>query len=160
MSDIEKYYLPGIARIAETIDEDKTKAIANITQPSRVFHFLKVQFFILIFIQFCENSIFRLFILNFNEIIILVWFLMLIGVLIFLHKDNKNLICWVKSQEQKNFFYTFASSFLEKNDKVMTNVYNNILELIGNTPLVKLNEVTKDIPATVYAKLESFNPGH
>ena len=42
----------------------------------------------------------------------------------------------------------------------MTNVYNNILELIGNTPLVKLNEVTKDIPATVYAKLESFNPGH
>lgn len=42
----------------------------------------------------------------------------------------------------------------------MTNVYNNILDLIGNTPLVKLNQVTKDIPATVYAKLESCNPGH
>ncbi|MBS1571863.1 MAG: cysteine synthase family protein [Bacteroidetes bacterium] len=42
----------------------------------------------------------------------------------------------------------------------MTNVYNNILGMIGNTPLVKLNEVTKNIPATVYAKLESFNPGH
>lgn len=42
----------------------------------------------------------------------------------------------------------------------MTNVYNNILGLIGNTPLVKLNEVTRNSPATVYAKLESFNPGH
>lgn len=42
----------------------------------------------------------------------------------------------------------------------MKNVYNNILELIGNTPLVKLNRVTEEIPATVYAKLESFNPGH
>lgn len=42
----------------------------------------------------------------------------------------------------------------------MANVYNNILELIGNTPLVKLNRITKDIPASVYAKLESYNPGH
>lgn len=42
----------------------------------------------------------------------------------------------------------------------MTNVYNNILELIGSTPLVKLNRVTEAIPATVYAKLESYNPGH
>ena len=42
----------------------------------------------------------------------------------------------------------------------MTNVHDNILGLIGNTPLVKLNKVTKDIPATVYAKLESYNPGH
>lgn len=42
----------------------------------------------------------------------------------------------------------------------MTNVFDNILDLIGNTPMVKLNQVTKDIPATVYAKLESCNPGH
>ena len=42
----------------------------------------------------------------------------------------------------------------------MTNVHDNILGLIGKTPLVKLNTVTKDIPATVYAKLESYNPGH
>lgn len=42
----------------------------------------------------------------------------------------------------------------------MKNVYDNILGLIGNTPLVKLNRVTKDIPATIYAKLESSNPGH
>ena len=44
--------------------------------------------------------------------------------------------------------------------KKMTNVFDNILGLIGNTPMVKLNEVTKDIPAKVYAKIESFNPGH
>src|SRR2546423_15035461 len=37
---------------------------------------------------------------------------------------------------------------------------NNILETIGNTPLVKLNKITKDIPATVYAKVEYFNPGN
>lgn len=38
--------------------------------------------------------------------------------------------------------------------------YNNILETIGNTPLVKINTITKDIPATVLAKIESFNPGN
>jgi cystathionine beta-synthase len=38
--------------------------------------------------------------------------------------------------------------------------YNNILETIGNTPLVKLNKVTKSVPCTVLAKVETFNPGH
>ncbi|MEQ8908433.1 MAG: pyridoxal-phosphate dependent enzyme [Vicingaceae bacterium] len=38
--------------------------------------------------------------------------------------------------------------------------YDNILETIGNTPLVKFNKITKEIPATVLAKLEPFNPGH
>ena len=38
--------------------------------------------------------------------------------------------------------------------------YNNILETIGNTPLVKLNKVCKDLPCTVLAKVETFNPGH
>lgn len=37
---------------------------------------------------------------------------------------------------------------------------NNILETIGNTPLVKLNKVTKDIPALVLAKMDIFNPGN
>ncbi|HEY8781229.1 MAG TPA: pyridoxal-phosphate dependent enzyme [Mucilaginibacter sp.] len=38
--------------------------------------------------------------------------------------------------------------------------YKNILETIGNTPLVKLNNVTKDIPAIVLAKIETTNPGN
>jgi len=38
--------------------------------------------------------------------------------------------------------------------------HNNILETIGNTPLVKLNKVTKDIKATVLAKIETTNPGN
>lgn len=38
--------------------------------------------------------------------------------------------------------------------------YNNILETIGNTPLVKLNNVTEGIEATVLAKIESNNPGN
>jgi cystathionine beta-synthase len=38
--------------------------------------------------------------------------------------------------------------------------YNNILETVGNTPMVKLNKVTKDIPATVLAKIETTNPGN
>ena len=37
---------------------------------------------------------------------------------------------------------------------------NNILDLIGNTPLVRLNNITKDIPGVFFAKLEAFNPGH
>ncbi len=36
----------------------------------------------------------------------------------------------------------------------------NILETIGNTPLIKLNKITKDIPATVLAKVDYFNPGN
>jgi cystathionine beta-synthase len=36
----------------------------------------------------------------------------------------------------------------------------NILETIGNTPMVKLNKITKDIPALVLAKVETFNPGN
>ncbi len=40
-------------------------------------------------------------------------------------------------------------------------MYNqNILETIGNTPLVKLNKVVGDVPALVLAKVETFNPGH
>jgi len=37
---------------------------------------------------------------------------------------------------------------------------NNILETIGNTPLVKLNKITKEIKATVLAKIETTNPGN
>ena len=38
-------------------------------------------------------------------------------------------------------------------------VSNNILETIGNTPMVKLNKITSEVEAKVYAKLEYFNPG-
>jgi cystathionine beta-synthase len=38
--------------------------------------------------------------------------------------------------------------------------YQNILETIGNTPLVKINRLTSHIPATVLAKVETFNPGN
>ena len=36
----------------------------------------------------------------------------------------------------------------------------NILETIGNTPMVKLNKLTKDLPCLVLAKYETFNPGN
>ena len=38
--------------------------------------------------------------------------------------------------------------------------YNNILELIGNTPLIKLNKITEGFLGTYYTKYEGFNPGH
>lgn len=37
---------------------------------------------------------------------------------------------------------------------------NHILQTIGNTPLIKLNKITKHIPATVLAKVDYFNPGN
>jgi cysteine synthase A len=40
----------------------------------------------------------------------------------------------------------------------MAKIYNDITQTIGNTPLVRLNRVTKGLGATVVAKLESFNP--
>src|SRR4051812_905403 len=41
----------------------------------------------------------------------------------------------------------------------MKNVFNNVLEAIGRTPLVKLNKLTGPNDATVYVKLEFMNPG-
>jgi cystathionine beta-synthase len=38
--------------------------------------------------------------------------------------------------------------------------YQNILETIGNTPLIKLNKIVEGVKATVLAKVETFNPGH
>jgi cystathionine beta-synthase len=38
--------------------------------------------------------------------------------------------------------------------------YNNILETIGNTPLIKLNKITSHLPATILAKVDYFNPGN
>lgn len=38
--------------------------------------------------------------------------------------------------------------------------FNNILETIGNTPLVKLNKIVENVPATVLAKVETTNPGN
>jgi len=40
----------------------------------------------------------------------------------------------------------------------MAKIYDNITATIGNTPLVRLNRITRDAGATVVAKLESFNP--
>ncbi len=40
------------------------------------------------------------------------------------------------------------------------NYAKNILETIGNTPLVQLNHIVKDLPCKVFAKVEYFNPGH
>lgn len=42
----------------------------------------------------------------------------------------------------------------------MRKAVNNILETIGDTPMVRLNKVVRGIPATVYAKVETFNPGN
>ncbi len=39
-------------------------------------------------------------------------------------------------------------------------IKNNILETIGNTPLIRLNKITRDLPCTVLAKTEYFNPGN
>lgn len=38
--------------------------------------------------------------------------------------------------------------------------YNNVLELIGNTPLIKINKITEALKGNFYAKVEAFNPGH
>jgi len=41
----------------------------------------------------------------------------------------------------------------------MSKIYNDITETIGNTPLVRLDNIAKDIDAEILGKLESFNPG-
>lgn len=38
--------------------------------------------------------------------------------------------------------------------------YENILELVGNTPLISLKKITENLPGKFLAKVEAFNPGH
>lgn len=45
-----------------------------------------------------------------------------------------------------------------KEEQTMMKVANSILELIGNTPMIKLNRVATDVEATIVAKLEFLNP--
>ena len=42
----------------------------------------------------------------------------------------------------------------------MKKVYNNILETIGDTPIVRLNNICNEVAADVYVKIESTNPGN
>ena len=39
-------------------------------------------------------------------------------------------------------------------------VFDNVLQLIGNTPLIHLNRITQDFKGDFFAKVEAFNPGH
>lgn len=39
-------------------------------------------------------------------------------------------------------------------------VYDNVLQLIGNTPLIQLNKITQGFKGNYFAKVEAFNPGH
>ena len=39
-------------------------------------------------------------------------------------------------------------------------VFDNVLQLIGNTPLIKLNKMTANYDGEFFAKVEAFNPGH
>ena len=42
----------------------------------------------------------------------------------------------------------------------IVNPYQNILELIGDTPLIKLNRIVECFKGDYYAKFEALNPGH
>ncbi len=44
--------------------------------------------------------------------------------------------------------------------KNQINAYNNVSELIGDTPLIKLNGMAEGLLGNFYAKVEAFNPGH
>ncbi len=48
---------------------------------------------------------------------------------------------------------------LHLNQEQEMKIANNITELIGNTPLVKLNRLTEGLKAQIAVKLEFFNPG-
>ena len=42
----------------------------------------------------------------------------------------------------------------------MKKIADNILEVIGHTPMVRINRITRGVPGTVLAKIETFNPGN
>lgn len=40
------------------------------------------------------------------------------------------------------------------------NAHNSVIDLIGNTPIIKLNKIAAGLTGNFYAKVEAFNPGH
>ncbi len=54
------------------------------------------------------------------------------------------------------FIYARLIFFMKEDIKA----HNNVLSLIGNTPLIKLNAVAEGLTGNFYAKVEAFNPGH
>ena len=59
-----------------------------------------------------------------------------------------------------HFLYLYEDKERQiKTDRRNLMIHNSILEAIGNTPLVKLQKVTGDLPLTVAAKVEYLNPG-
>ena len=55
---------------------------------------------------------------------------------------------------------TTNSLYLTLHKDFWMKIYNNILETIGNTPLVRINKLAKDVSAQVFAKIETTNPGN
>lgn len=72
------------------------------------------------------------------------------------------ILCKAQLAHNKLVSHLPPKSYLRATNSIVMaeRVYNNILETIGNTPLVKLNRVVADLPCTVYAKVETFNPGN
>ena len=64
------------------------------------------------------------------------------------------------SGRQLIIFHSLINLTFEINKLHEMDIKNNILETIGNTPLIKLNKITKHLPATVAAKVDYFNPGN
>ena len=71
----------------------------------------------------------------------------------------------------KVFFVLITTTFVifARNDVCFENrfrmtrnkgITNSILDLVGETPLIKLHKITKNLPGNYYAKFEAFNPGH
>ena len=46
------------------------------------------------------------------------------------------------------------------NMKKEITAHNSVLELVGNTPIIKLNKIATGLTGNFYAKVEAFNPGH
>ena len=61
-------------------------------------------------------------------------------------------------QSLKNQLFSF--NYLYQQLTILTMLLNNSLDIIGNTPLIKLNKISNDLPCTVLAKVEYFNPGN
>lgn len=74
-------------------------------------------------------------------------------------RDNYGATVLKEGDQLEFMYYMGGGNMADSNKKSGKEIAFNVTELVGNTPIIKLNKIVTDDMAEILAKLEAFNPG-